>query len=51
MNAREGRRKELEKVLKVMELQRELQGKGRKRKVGENEEGVGIFKWRRQRKR
>ena len=41
----------MEKVLRVMELERDLQGKGRKRKVGETEEGVGIFKWRRQRKR
>jgi len=51
MNAREARRVELEKVLKVMELERNLQGGGRKRKVGEGKDGVGVFKWRRQRKR
>ncbi|EPS74033.1 hypothetical protein M569_00733, partial [Genlisea aurea] len=55
LEARRNRARDLEKVYLEMELQKELQKKGRKRKLRESElvtpSTGSVFKWRQERKR
>ena len=51
LEARETRQQKLKEIFKEMEIQKQLMLKGKKHKVGEDDKGLPIYKWKSVRKR
>ncbi|CAG8512614.1 6108_t:CDS:2 [Funneliformis mosseae] len=51
LSARMQRQEELRKVERELQIQKNLMGKGRRKKVGVDKDGLAVYKWKNERKR
>jgi len=51
LSARIRRQEELRKVEQELQTQKNLMGKGRRKKVGTDKDGLAIYKWKNERKK
>ena len=51
LSARMQRQEELRKVERELQIQKNLMGKGRRKKVGVDKDGLAVYKWKNERKK